>query len=161
MSPLISEIYCKIFFIMIYLSKSVPLFLAYILKPVFCSLLKKLEWQRILWILFACTCRSIILLPLSRQVYLFATLKKKIFRPKSMYTYLIHFLPAFFVCVNSSWAWTILRKENGVDSLQCALQARGAVLRFRIRRIHMFLGLPDPDPLVRDTDPDPSIIKQK
>jgi hypothetical protein len=28
---------------------------------------------------------------------------------------------------------------------------------FRIRRIHMFLGLPDP--LVRD--PDPSIIKQK
>jgi hypothetical protein len=24
----------------------------------------------------------------------------------------------------------------------------------------MFLGLPDPDPLVRDTDPDPSIIKQ-
>ncbi len=33
-------------------------------------------------------------------------------------------------------------------------------LRIRIR---MFLGLldPDPDPLVRCTDPDPSIIKQK
>jgi hypothetical protein len=38
-----------------------------------------------------------------------------------------------------------------------------------IRRIHMFLGLPDPDPLVRgmdldpalDPDPDPSIIMQK
>jgi hypothetical protein len=32
----------------------------------------------------------------------------------------------------------------------------------RIRRIQMFLGLPDPDPLVRRTDPapDPSIIKQ-
>ncbi len=30
-------------------------------------------------------------------------------------------------------------------------------------RIHMFLGLPDPDPLVRgmDPDPDPSIILQK
>jgi hypothetical protein len=30
-------------------------------------------------------------------------------------------------------------------------------------RIHMFLGLPDPDPLVRgmDPDPDPSIIMQK
>ncbi len=30
-------------------------------------------------------------------------------------------------------------------------------------RIHMFLGLPDPDPLVRgmDPDPDPSVIKQK
>ncbi len=25
----------------------------------------------------------------------------------------------------------------------------------------MYLGLPDPDPLVRGTDPDPSIIKQK
>jgi hypothetical protein len=34
--------------------------------------------------------------------------------------------------------------------------------RYRIRRIHMFLGLldPDPDPIVRDKDPDPSIIKQ-
>jgi hypothetical protein len=33
---------------------------------------------------------------------------------------------------------------------------------FRIR-IHVFLGLldPDPDPLVRGIDPDPSIIKQK
>jgi hypothetical protein len=36
------------------------------------------------------------------------------------------------------------------------------VLQIRIHRIQMFLGLPDPhpDPLVRDTDPDPSIIKQ-
>jgi hypothetical protein len=36
------------------------------------------------------------------------------------------------------------------------------VLRIRIR-IHKFLGLldPDPDPLVRGMDPDPSIIKQK
>jgi hypothetical protein len=44
-----------------------------------------------------------------------------------------------------------------------------AVLRIRIQtrilRLHMFLGLLDPDPLVRgmdpDPDPDPSIIKQK
>jgi hypothetical protein len=37
------------------------------------------------------------------------------------------------------------------------------VLRIRIRRIHMFLGLmdPDPKPIVKDTDPDPSISKQK
>ncbi len=37
-----------------------------------------------------------------------------------------------------------------------------AVLRIRIHRIHMFLDLQDPDPLVRgmDPDPDPSIIKQ-
>ncbi len=31
----------------------------------------------------------------------------------------------------------------------------------RICRNHMFLGLLDPDPLVRGPDPDPSIIKQK
>ncbi len=38
-----------------------------------------------------------------------------------------------------------------------------AVLRIRIRRIRIFLGLLDPDPFVRGTDPgpDPSIIKQK
>ncbi len=38
-----------------------------------------------------------------------------------------------------------------------------AVLRIRIRRIRMFLSLLalDPDPLVRSTDPDPSIMKQK
>jgi hypothetical protein len=37
-----------------------------------------------------------------------------------------------------------------------------AVFRIQIHRIHMFLGLPDLDPLVRcmDPDPDPSIIKQ-
>jgi hypothetical protein len=34
-----------------------------------------------------------------------------------------------------------------------------AVFRIRIR-IRKFLDHPDPDPLVRDTDPDPSIIKQ-
>jgi hypothetical protein len=36
-----------------------------------------------------------------------------------------------------------------------------AVFRIRIHRIHVFLGLLDPDPLVRGTDPDPSNIKQK
>ena len=43
------------------------------------------------------------------------------------------------------------------------------VLRIRIHRIHVFLGLQDPDPLVRGMDPDPdpaldpdpSIIMQK
>jgi hypothetical protein len=34
-------------------------------------------------------------------------------------------------------------------------------IRIRIRSIHMLSGLPDPDPLVRDTVPDPSVIKQK
>ncbi len=46
-------------------------------------------------------------------------------------------------------------------------QLTEAVFRIRIHRIHMFLGLldPDPDPLVRCMDPvpvpDPSIIMQK
>jgi hypothetical protein len=37
------------------------------------------------------------------------------------------------------------------------------VFRIRIHRIHMFLGLLDPDPSVRgmDPDPDPSVIMQK
>jgi hypothetical protein len=36
-------------------------------------------------------------------------------------------------------------------------------IRIRIHQIHMFLGLLDPDPLVRGIDPDPDscIIKQK
>ncbi len=40
-------------------------------------------------------------------------------------------------------------------------------LGIRIRTIPMFVGIPDPDPLVRGTDPDPdsgpdpSIIKQR
>jgi hypothetical protein len=40
-------------------------------------------------------------------------------------------------------------------------------IRIRIHRIHVFFGLPDPDPLVRcmdpdpALDPDPSIIMQK
>ena len=42
-----------------------------------------------------------------------------------------------------------------------------SVFRIRIHRIHMFLGLLDPDPLVRgmdpdlDPDPNPSVSKQK
>ncbi len=32
-----------------------------------------------------------------------------------------------------------------------------AVFRIRIHRIHMFLGHPDMDPLVRGVDPDPAL----
>ncbi len=44
----------------------------------------------------------------------------------------------------------------------CRKQTKDLVLRIQIRS-HMFLGLPDPDPLVRgtDPDPDPSTIKHK
>ncbi len=48
-------------------------------------------------------------------------------------------------------------------------QCCGSGIRIRIHWIHTFLGLPDPDPLVRGMDPDPdpaldpdpSIIMQK
>ncbi len=43
------------------------------------------------------------------------------------------------------------------DKLKFLPTSQETVLRIRIR---MFLGLPDSDPLVRGTDPDPSIIKQ-
>jgi hypothetical protein len=51
----------------------------------------------------------------------------------------------------------------------CFSESFAAVLRIWIHRIHVFLGLLDPDPLVRGMDPDldpapdpdPSIIKQK
>jgi hypothetical protein len=51
----------------------------------------------------------------------------------------------------------------GRDAAFSTLEAIQAVLRIRIHLIHMFLGLwdPDPDPLVRGMDPDPSIIMQK
>ncbi len=63
----------------------------------------------------------------------------------------------------------ILRGETQAHLLQDQLNLRyvsvlkpllGIQIRIRNRRIHIFLGLPDSDPLVRDTDPDPSIIKQ-
>jgi hypothetical protein len=50
---------------------------------------------------------------------------------------------------------------NNVAELESQIHVLVPVLRIRNRRIHMFLGLPDPDLLVRDTDQDPSIIKQK
>jgi hypothetical protein len=52
-----------------------------------------------------------------------------------------------------------LQEEANVSNLVTLL----AVLRIRIHRIYMFLGLPGPDPQVRgmDPDPDPSIVKQK
>ncbi len=58
---------------------------------------------------------------------------------------------------------------EGSGSVQNKLRIRNnaqkAVLRIRIRRVCMFLGLLDPDPLVRgmdpDPDPDPSITNQK
>jgi hypothetical protein len=51
-------------------------------------------------------------------------------------------------------------KEKTILSITDLEQLFQAVFRIRIRihRIHVFLGLPDP--LVRDPDPDPSIIKQ-
>jgi hypothetical protein len=61
-------------------------------------------------------------------------------------------IPVSTICGNNSMVSTVLPRQQSVQ-----LQ-KYPVLRIRIR---MFLGLPDPDPLVRGTDPDPSITKQK
>ncbi len=74
--------------------------------------------------------------------------------------------------LSGSAAWRIffhilcLLVCHSTQCLSCTKYASykiATVLRIRIRRIQMFLGLldPDPDPLVRGMDPDPSIIKQK
>ncbi len=60
--------------------------------------------------------------------------------------------------------WMLFRRKSFLFMIPSSNPAlKGAVLRIRIRRIRMFLGLPDPDLLARgtDPDPDPSIIKQK
>jgi hypothetical protein len=51
---------------------------------------------------------------------------------------------------------------RAVQASQHLLKVTVQMLRIRFRRIRMFLGLldPDPDPVVRGTDPNPSIIKQ-
>jgi hypothetical protein len=56
-----------------------------------------------------------------------------------------------------------LGKNMHAWNLEHLLCTYVTVLRIRIHRMHMFLGLPDPDPLVRgmDADPDPAIIMQK
>ncbi len=68
-----------------------------------------------------------------------------------------------------SSVWIRLIRGSGCVSKPHISGALWAVFRIRIwiriHRIHMFLGLPDPDPLVRGIDPDPaldpSIIMQK
>jgi hypothetical protein len=51
------------------------------------------------------------------------------------------------------------------DALGSGAAHEGGILlviqKTRTRGIHMFLGLLDPDPLVRGADSDPSIIEQK
>jgi hypothetical protein len=53
--------------------------------------------------------------------------------------------------------------KNGMEKERCKINYFQAVLLIRIHRIRMFLGLldPDPDSLIKDMDPDPSITKQK
>jgi hypothetical protein len=60
-------------------------------------------------------------------------------------------------------AMGMLWKRMLIESKQVGPAWLKAVVRFRIRKIHISLDLPDPDPLERGTDPDPgpSIIKQK
>jgi hypothetical protein len=81
----------------------------------------------------------------------------------------------YTVCENYEtcyiWLESRLRSTAGlvsdVERLAAEMSAYQAVLLIRIRirikihRIHMFLGLQDPDPLVRGMDPDPSTTMQK
>ncbi len=57
------------------------------------------------------------------------------------------------------------KKKKKCENLTCSVVAKPVADRIRIRRMRMFLSLPDLDPLVRFTDlawdPDPSINKQK
>ncbi len=70
----------------------------------------------------------------------------------------------------SPWARTENSTQSGWNSGRCGATflKRDFLGGFPVFRIHVFLGLPDPDPLVRGMDPDPdpaldpdpSIIKQ-
>ncbi len=62
------------------------------------------------------------------------------------------------LCMNSD-----LDPDPAIFVIDLQAVNKKPVLGIRIHRIHMFLGPPDPDPLVRgmDPDPDPSIIMQK
>jgi hypothetical protein len=66
----------------------------------------------------------------------------------------------FFRVGGSSWKVRDYGTPGAWKSFKEVLEA---ALRIRIHRIHIFLGLPDPDPLVRgiNPEPDPSIIMQK
>jgi hypothetical protein len=67
------------------------------------------------------------------------------------------------VNVQVLFAFFMVTDENGRIRIQVPdLFVRSTDPKIRIRRIHMFVALPDPDldPLVRGTDSDPSIIKQ-
>jgi TATA-binding protein-associated factor len=57
----------------------------------------------------------------------------------------------------------IMRPMPGIQYTQEMESPLDMLLSKALFRIHVFFGLPDPDPLVRgmDPDPDPSIIMQK
>jgi hypothetical protein len=57
-------------------------------------------------------------------------------------------------------AFFIFLAKVGEKLKQCSESGSESI---SVHRVHMFLGLPvpDPDPLLRGMDPDPSIIKQK
>jgi hypothetical protein len=50
--------------------------------------------------------------------------------------------------------------DNITDEVSSPLKLIKPLLWIRVRKIRMFLGLLNPDPLVRGTDPDPSFIKK-
>jgi hypothetical protein len=93
-------------------------------------------------------------------------LNKQVSRQQVLYDYctypLVVIILVFKILASSrsrfSQAVTIVFKETHAPRLFIGVGPYQAVLRIRI---HMFLGLLDPDPLVRGMDPNLSIIKRK
>jgi hypothetical protein len=59
--------------------------------------------------------------------------------------------------------WEVMDRNAATSCTQVLVPGRPtyeSVFRIRVHRIHMFLGDPDPDPLVTGMDPDPSISKK-
>ncbi len=68
---------------------------------------------------------------------------------------LLRAAPSIFLWNKTFSQWRIRQGGGGVcKSPVLRIQIR---IRIRIHRIHMFLGLLDPDPLVRGMDPDPLV----
>ncbi len=73
----------------------------------------------------------------------------------------IYIFGLLFLYAPSHKTWGNEDTHSTGQSFTRFLHSRVPVLRLRIRiRIRMFLGLLDPDPLVRGMDPDPCIIMQ-
>jgi hypothetical protein len=113
--------------------------------------IKRLKWRKIIR-------RSLALKTELKQKSLFVFRKKiNIFPICEYFSVIFHWQCCFHLKFSC-------KKMCRCYNIQLFKQQRQMInsptLRIRIQRVRMFLGLLDPDPLVRNTDPDPSIIKK-